>query len=507
MREQPTLLIVDFGSQFTLLIQRSLRDLGFQSKVLAPSAAGNWLEGNQAKGIILSGSDKSVSDGSRLSSKFLEAGVPVLGICYGMHCIAAKYGAEIKRLSQTAEFGPIRIVSKKTDDPLLSGIMDLRTVWASHMDTVISLGPKLVKIAQSESGVCQVIKVKDLNIWGVQFHPEVDHGEIGKDVLLNFANSICKCEKDWIPENEIDRAQAAVRRTNPLKAVIGFSGGVDSTTLASVVSPVLGDRLLAICIDAGHLREGELLQIKNHAKAAGVNLRVISEPDRFISAISRSVDAEDKRRAFRSQYLDVLSEAANEFGASHVIQGTLASDLIESGDGVASHIKTHHNVALEWGKIREVAPFSHLFKSEVRDIAKSMSLPSTVVQRRPFLGPGLFLRIVGAPVSHELLKLVRWADTRVNKILSADPMVYDNISHLVVALICANTTGVKGDARIYGPSVLVRAVTTLDFMTAEPQLFDPHLIHEITASLTQHPEISRVWWDFSPKPPATIELE
>ena len=344
-------------------------------------------------------------------------------------------------------------------------------------------------------------------IWGVQFHPEVTHSEEGKEILLNFLGKISGCQKDWKPAdiiNEIRNKTAGAAKGK--KAIIGFSGGVDSTTLSAVLSAVFQKNLLAVSIDTGALRRNELEEIAGNAKSAGVNLKIVKAAGRFQKVIGKNTHSELKRKRFKKLYGRILEEEAKRFKADFIIQGSLATDLIESGSaGKADLIKSHHNVGLNL-KIKELHPFRNLFKYEVRELARQLRLPDSISGRQPFPGPGLFIRVIGEPPKKEKLEIVRWADGEVTDILKKYKL-YDDISQLIVALDCHRTVGIKGDGRVYAYSVIVRAVKTMDFMTAHGVQFPAHIRKEISSVVTRHPRIVRVFFDETDKPPATTEME
>jgi GMP synthase (glutamine-hydrolysing) len=348
-------------------------------------------------------------------------------------------------------------------------------------------------------------------VFGIQFHPEVVDTKEGKKILQNFL-TIAKCERDWDPINLVRQIESEVleivnKKNDNANVILGVSGGVDSTTLARVLAPVLGERLICVAIDTGGFREGELEELKANTASAGVkNLVIISAADEFIGSISTTIDGEEKRTQFRNIYKRIFEEQIARYNAGFIVQGTLATDIIESGQmGESAMIKTHHNVGLSW-EVEDLHPFRNLFKYEVRELARILELPKAVYERNPFPGPGLFLRVVGTPVSHEKIELVRQADKTVNDIIKKFD-VAKNISQLIVALLGVNSVGVKGDERVYGYSLVVRAVQTADFMTAKGYYFPEEVASEITNSLTKHKDIVRVFFDATPKPPATTEFE
>ncbi len=512
------ILIIDYGSQYTLIIGRILRELGVRSIILPPKKVDKWLASNTPKAIILSGSNYSVHNEdapdlpSSLDISVKENKYLILGICYGMQLLAYKMGGEVERPLSNREYGPAE-VTLDTKHPLFKGIPEKTEVWASHGDTVVSLPVGFSPIASS-SGISAMTD-KENHIMGIQFHPEVTDTKEGKKILQNFLD-LASCVKDWSATDLIFSIQNEVKEilNNKTKetgivqnVILGVSGGVDSTTLASILVPVLKERLICVAIDTGGLREGELEELKINVKSAGVeNLFIIDAKDEFIENISKTIDGEDKRGEFRNVYKRIFEEQIKKYNASFIVQGTLATDIIESGKaGESVMIKTHHNVGLSF-EVEDLHPLRNLFKYEVRELARSMNLPSSIYERNPFPGPGLYLRIVGTPVSLERLELVRQADKTVADIIKKYKTEKE-ISQLVVALLGVNSVGVKGDERVYGYSLAVRAVQTVDFMTAKGYYFKEEIVNEITNALTKHKDIVRVFFDMTPKPPATTEFE
>ncbi len=503
------ILVIDMGSQYTLVIGRTFRELGFRSAVLSPGKAERWLKSNKPRAVILSGGSASVyeENSPRPPKNILRLGVPILGICYGMQWISHKTGGRVVAHHERKEYGEA-VAKFDVKDPLFRGTKPKSIVWASHGDSVEKVPAGFKIIARSEDGkVIEGMASAAEKIWGVQFHPEVTHTKDGKKILINFLERIAKIEKDWQPADIIndirnETAKAAQNR----KAIIGFSGGVDSTALSAVLSPVFQKNLLAVCIDTGGLRRNELEEIKFNAEAAGVKLKIVKAAARLQKSIGKQTHSEIKRKKFKKIYGRILEEEAKRFKADFIVQGSLATDLIESGSaGKADLIKSHHNVGLNL-KVRELHPFRNLFKYEVRELARSLKLPSSISERQPFPGPGLFIRIIGEPPRKDKLDIVRWADGEVTDILKKHK-VYDDVSQLIVALDCQRTVGIKGDGRVYAFSVIVRGVKTLDFMTAEGVQFPAPVRREISAVVTRHKKIVRVFFDETNKPPATTEME
>ena len=509
--QSPKVLVVDLGSQYTQVIARSLRELGYRSAILTSKRAEQWLSQNQADAIILSGGHASVSDeGSpKPPTNIWDLKIPILGICYGMQYMVDHYGGIVKHKRGHAEYGPASI-SLDNRDQLFKGLENREDVWASHGDTVQSLPEGFKAIAGSDSYQNAAIVNHEKKLWGVQFHPEVSHTPKGKVILENFMATIAKITKDWEPEDIIGQIRQETKEDfADKKTIIGFSGGVDSTTLTAILAPVLAENLLAVCIDAGQFRSNELEQIQTTANSIGVQLKIINAQEKLLDNLKGISDAQEKRSVFRDVYKSEFDKAIAEFGAEVIAQGSLATDFIESGAiGGGEVIKTHHNIGLDF-LTEERHPFRNLFKYEVRDLAKELALPDYLVNREPFPGPGLILRVVGADVSKERLDIVRFADATVRGILeSHDLLKSEVLSQLVVYMLAGSpVVGVKGDARVYDAPIVIRALKTVDFMTGTGVQFPAEVRLEMTLALSKHPHISRVLFDETPKPPATTEPE
>lgn len=507
--EQPRVLIVDLGSQYTLVIGRTLRELGFRSIVFSPLRAEKWLAVNRPKAIILSGGSASVYEKNALTvpPAILSAGAPILGICYGMQLLAHMFGGKVTPYRGNKEYGEA-IVNFNPKDKLFFGMEGDNVVWASHGDSVTKLPPGFEAIAYSRgSGNIAAMSCPARKMWGIQFHPEVTHTKRGKDILWQFLAAIGGCEGDWKPKDVIAEIQEEVKQiAGGNKFIIGFSGGVDSSTLSAILSSVLGRNLLAVAIDTGALRLKEIEEIKANARAASVRLKIVRAAGRFQKAIGNTIHAEVKRKRFKKLYGRILEESARDFGADFIVQGSLATDIIESGKvGNAALIKSHHNVGLNLN-ISELHPFCNIFKYEVRDLARVLKLPASISKRQPFPGPGLFIRIRAKPPRPDKLAIVRWADAEVAGILKKHK-IYDDISQLIIGLNCAKAVGIKGDARVYGYVIEVRAVKTSDFMTARGCHFSDEVEAEICGAVTKHPKIVHAAFYPTNKPPATTEFE
>ncbi len=517
--KHPRVLIIDLGSQYTLVIARTLRELGFRSAVLNPHQAERWLKTHELDAIILSGGDASVNDprAPRPPAALWKKRVPVLGICYGMQYMVKHFGGVVAHVREHAEYGPAKIKITK-DTELFKHTAQVQSVWASHGDTPQKLPKGFEAVAAADTYSCAAIQNVSKKLYAVQFHPEVTHTPEGKTILSNFLTNIASCTRDWDAEafkEDIIRGIAA--DTAGKRVIIGFSGGVDSTTLTALIRRAVGaKRVFPVCIDAGQFREGEIAHVKAAAKAAGVTLRIMNVEKEMLNALKKVTDAEQKRGAFREVYKRSFARAVQKIGGEKatlcIAQGTLATDLIESGAGGESvKIKTHHNVGLRFS-VEQIHPLKDLFKYEVRALAESLQLPAAISAREPFPGPGLLLRVNGAPVTKERLDIVRHADSVVRTVLKQYEALLKEegvvVSQLVVSLAAGVLhVGVKGDERVYLAPVVVRAVKTIDFMTAEGVQFPALVRKEITQQLCRHKKIGTVLFNETDKPPATTEPE
>lgn len=515
------ILIVDLGSQYTTLISRQLRGLGVRSIILPPEKVSTWLKENKPKGIILSGGAASIyeDDAPRPPDGVLSDNIPILGICLGMHWLAQRLGGRVESCLAEKEYGAAEMTLCEPDPLFLGLVNDAEiTVWMSHGDSVTAIPSNFRVIGETADRTAAAISWPARSVWGLQFHPEVNHTEHGRAILENFLE-ICSVKRDWIPDDVITRIRREVAAAvgPDENCILAFSGGVDSSTLTAIVAPVLGNRLVCVALDHGGLRAGEATEVTENALAAGCwysrepanrpSFDILGHWKTFLNVVAAAgTDAEAKRRAFRGQYQIDLETLAAEADARILIQGTLAPDIIESGRvGAAATIKTHHNVGMNT-TLRQLHPLAGLFKYEVRDLARNLGLPPSITERKPFPGPGLYCRIIGVPVTAELLELVRWADAEVRGIIAAAD-IEEEFAQLVVALIGVRTVGVKGEGRSYGYAIAVRAVQTSDFMTCRGYQFPPEVRRRIQRALTKHQEITRVWFDENDKPPATVEFE
>lgn len=514
------ILVVDLGGQYTKLISDRLREYcNVRSIILSPKKAEEWLAEHTPKGIILSGgyasaNDKDAPNIDKILSLSLD--VPILGICLGMHLLVKKFGGVVESRIASRGFGECYLHFENIKDPLFEGVSRDKShgeiVWMSHGDSVEQV-PEGFDVSVPYYAGYAAFASEKRKIWALQFHPEVKETECGEQIFKNFA-MICGAMPDWKPSDVISEIQeyVASEMPNDGRCVLAYSGGVDSSVLLKILQPVLGSRIIPVTIDAGNLRRGETEEILENAMRIGYIPRWLDCKERFFRALKEINNPRRKREMFGRHYAGVLDDFAREQGIKSLLQGTLAPDKIESARvGEADIIKLHHNLAeidrtsdIE-NYLKLVHPLGDLFKYEVRDIARFLGLQSSIADREPFPGPGLFIRTVGE-VTQERVKIIRWADYRVREIIKG-AQAEKELSQLVVALFGILTTGVKGDKGVLGYPIVIRAVRTFDFMTAYGYEISPDLRKEIKVELTKHNDIVRVLFDETDKPCATIEFE
>jgi len=512
------ILILDFGSQYTMLIARRVRELHVYCEIHPFDAGMDFVRGFAPAGIILSGGPSSVYDpgAPRVPRELLEMGVPVLGICYGMQLIADLLGGRVGR-SDDREYG-IANIRGQWGSPLFLGIEEFRhdmeiPVWMSHGDRIEELPNGFSSIACSASSPVAAMSNHEGTIFGVQFHPEVVHTPRGTEILSNFLFRVCGLSPDWTMHSFVESSVQKIReRTGSEGVVLGLSGGVDSSVAAVLLHKAIGDRLTCIFVDNGLLRSGEAEEVvRTFRDTIGLRLESIDASGRFLDALADVEDPERKRKIIGETFVRVFEEAARKIpGVTFLGQGTLYPDVIESVSfkGPSAVIKSHHNVGglPESMHLKLIEPLRELFKDEVRELGRELGVPSRVLDRQPFPGPGLAVRIIG-PVTAERLRILRAADAIVDEEIRGAGL-YESIWQSFAVLLPIKTVGVMGDFRTYENVAAVRAVHSRDGMTADWVRLPYDLLQRISSRIINEVKgINRVVYDISSKPPGTIEWE
>jgi GMP synthase (glutamine-hydrolysing) len=516
------ILILDFGSQYTQLIARRIREAGVYCELRNPEISEAEIREFNPKGIILSGGpDSTIGDEAPSAPQCVfELGLPVLGICYGMQTMASQLGGQVESSSHR-EFGYAQIRARGHSQ-LLRDIEDHTTeqgwgmldVWMSHGDRVAGLPDGFKVIASTDSAPIAGMADEDRHFYGVQFHPEVTHTTQGQRIIERFLVEICQCDTLWTAANIIEDHIASVReQVGDDEVLLGLSGGVDSSVVAALLHKAIGDQLTCVFVDNGLLRENEGDQVMAmFAKHMGIRVIRVDAEDRFLDALAGVDDPEKKRKIIGNMFIDVFDEEAAKLSSVNwLAQGTIYPDVIESAaakTGKAQVIKTHHNVGglPEHMKLKLIEPLRELFKDEVRKLGVELGLPSDMVYRHPFPGPGLGVRILGE-VKKEYADLLRKADNIFIQELRAHDL-YDKISQAFAVFLPVKSVGVMGDGRRYDYVVSLRAVETIDFMTARWAHLPYEFLDLVSRRIINETAgISRVTYDISGKPPATIEWE
>ena len=511
-----TILVLDFGSQYTQLIARRLRELSVYSEIVPFNTAVETLREKSPVGIILSGGPKSVSEAGapKCAPELFELGTPVLGICYGMQLMTDVLGGEVRRSGQR-EFGHanVRVTGNGTPPKLFTQVPSELRVWASHGDDVNAVPPGFSVAATSATAPIAAMEAPDRDLYALLFHPEVAHTDHGLAILRNFAYGVCGCIGDWTIASFIEEATERIKLHVGLgKVVCGLSAGVDSTVAAMLIHRAIGDRLACIFVDNGLLRYDEAKQIvKRFTDKMRLPLDFVDASDIFLERLAGVTDPETKRKIIGATFIDVFEKRANELGGfDFLAQGTLYPDVIESASvhGPAVVIKSHHNVGglPERMHFKLVEPLRDLFKDEVRRVGRDLGLDSEFVVRQPFPGPGLAVRLLGE-ITKERLDLLRLADKIVAEEIRKAGW-YERLWQSFAVLLPVQSVGVMGDARTYEFTVAIRAVESLDGMTADWARLPHDLLATISSRIVNEVRgINRVVYDISSKPPSTIEWE
>ncbi|MFP4056299.1 MAG: glutamine-hydrolyzing GMP synthase [Candidatus Brocadiia bacterium] len=506
-------LILDFGSQYSQLIARRVREQKVYCQLEPCSISLEAVRELEPRGVILSGGPSSVwtAEAPSCDPRLFDLGVPVLGICYGMQLMARLIGGEVEA-GDSGEYGPATI-EMVDNDALFQGCEATEPVWMSHGDRVSRLPEGAVVSARTPSlGIAAFCEPRR-RLYGVQFHPEVSHTPRGERMLGNFLFRICQCGGDWTMSSFVDEATRAIRqRVGTERVVCGLSGGIDSTVVASLVHRAVGDQLTCILVDTGLLRAGEADEVVAQAREMGLRVDVVGASERFLGRLRGVSDPEEKRLIIGDEFVRVFTEEAERVGGARFLaQGTLFPDVIESRSafgGPSARIKSHHNVGgmPSWSKFELLEPLRELFKDEVRRLAEELDLPREIRNRQPFPGPGLAVRIVGE-VTPSGLGMLRRADAIVDEEMRAWEG-YGDIWQSFAVLLPVRSVGVMGDARTYDFAVALRIVTSRDGMTADWARLPPELLARISSRIINEAEgVNRVLYDISSKPPSTIEWE
>jgi GMP synthase (glutamine-hydrolysing) len=507
--------VIDFGSQYSQLIVRRVREARVYSQLIPHDAPEEEIRELRPKGFILSGGPASVygEEAPGLPAYVLRSGLPVLGICYGMQLLAAELGGRVSR-AEKREYGLAELQVSDLASPLFSGVPFSQPVWMSHGDSIERLPSGFRALAYTANSPLAAMADPDRRFYGLQFHPEVSHTRYGAQIISNFVHTVCGCQETWTPQSFVQRSAAHIRDlVGGAKVICALSGGVDSTVTAALVQKAIGDQLTCVFVDHGLLRKGEVERNKDVFRRY-LSLRVIyvDARTRFLERLSGVSDPETKRRIIGEEFIRAFEQEAADLGPiQYLAQGTLYPDVIESagiGRGGAARIKAHHNVG---GLPSHMAfsllePLRYLFKDEVRQVGLELGLPEDVVYRHPFPGPGLAVRIVGE-VTAERLEIVRAADAIVvDEVRRA--FLYRDIWQCFAVLTPIKSVGVMGDQRTYDNVVAVRAVSSEDGMTADWFPMSPEVLSRISTRIVNEvPGVNRVVYDVTSKPPSTIEWE
>ncbi len=512
MKEHEVVVVMDFGAQYNQLIARRIREAGVFSILVPCNMPLEEIRALNPKAIILSGGPASVysPNAPRVDSGIFKANIPILGICYGMQIMIHQLGGRVDRATKR-EYGPAYL-EVTTPSPLFAGVKKGMEVWMSHGDHVQTIPAGFKILARTENSAIAAVGHEEKNIFAVQFHPEVTHTPRGMEIFRNFLYEIAGCRGDWTDASFVEEKTQEIAETVGDKALVcGLSGGVDSAVAARLVQRAVGKKLYCIFVNHGLLREGEAEEVKSvFQEELGENFIYVAAQDRFLQKLKGITDPEEKRRVIGHEFIAVFEEEAQKIpDVKYLVQGTVYSDVIESGLGIAARIKSHHNVGglPETMKFELIEPLRELFKDEVKRIGKLLGLPDSLLWRQPFPGPGLAVRIIGE-VNEKNLKIVRLADKIVRDEIKEGGLEKEIWQAFAVLPTTLRSVGVMGDGRTYAYPVVVRAVTSEDAMTASWAYLSQELLQRISRRITNEiDDVNRVLYDITSKPPATIEWE
>ena len=507
------ILVLDFGGQYDQLIARRVRELHVYAEIRSyRKITLKEIIAEGYKGIFFTGGPHSVygENAPGFDPGILDAGIPVLGICYGMQLMAYLSGGEVSPSKDAGEYGKTELIAK--ENVLFKDMPQISVCWMSHTDHVSGIPEGFENIGETVNCPCAAMADEKRKLYGVQFHPEVTHTTFGKTIISNFVFEICKCSADWQMDDFInEQVRKYQNELKGKKVLLGLSGGVDSSVAAVLLNKAIGKDLVCVFVDHGLLRKNEADMVENtFRKTFDLNLVRVDATERFLTKLQGVSDPETKRKIIGSEFIAVFEEEAGKLGKIDILaQGTIYPDIIESGKGDSAVIKSHHNVGglpeiMSFEKI--VEPLKDLFKDEVREVGLKLNIPQSLVYRQPFPGPGLAVRVLGE-ITKEKLDLLREADA-----IFTEEVANFNLQNLTdqyfAVLTSSRSVGVKGDARIYGYTIALRAVKTDDFMTAEWSRLPFELLETVSNRITNEVAgISRVVYDITSKPPGTVEWE
>ncbi|MDP4103922.1 MAG: glutamine-hydrolyzing GMP synthase [Bacillota bacterium] len=509
--KQEMIVVLDFGSQYNQLITRRIREFGVYSELHPHTITAEEIKKLNPKGIIFSGGPNSVYDENsfRCDEKIFEMGLPIFGICYGMQLMTLYYGGKVEK-AKNREYGKA-VLSIQNQSALFEGLPTEQTVWMSHGDLVVEAPAGFVVDGTNPSCPIAAMSDQERNLYAVQFHPEVRHTVYGNDLLKNFVFQVCGCKGDWSMENFIEMEMEKIRQTvGDKKVLCALSGGVDSSVVAVLIHKAIGDQLTCIFVDHGLLRKYEADSVmKTFSEGFHMNVIKVDAQERFLSKLEGVADPEKKRKIIGNEFIYVFDDEATKLeGIEFLAQGTLYTDIIESGTATAQTIKSHHNVGglPEDMQFKLIEPLNTLFKDEVRALGTELGIPDEIVWRQPFPGPGLGIRVLGA-ISEDKLEIVRESDWILREEIKNAGLDRDIWQYFTV-LPDIRSVGVMGDARTYDYTIGIRAVTSIDGMTSDWARIPWEVLEKISTRIVNEvSHVNRVVYDITSKPPATIEWE
>lgn len=511
LQGQEKIVVLDFGSQYNQLITRRIREFGVYSELHPHTITAEEIKGMNAKGIIFSGGPNSVYDDNsfRVDEAIFELGLPILGICYGMQLMTVHFNGKVEAAKQR-EYGKASI-QVQNETRLFKGLPQEQVVWMSHGDLVVEAPKGFTVDATSPSCPISAMSDEERKLYAVQFHPEVQHSQYGNELLHQFVFQVCKAEANWSMENFIEMEMEKIRQTvGDKKVLCALSGGVDSSVVAVLIHKAIGDQLTCIFVDHGLLRKGEADSVmKTFADGFRMNVIKVDAKERFLSKLEGVSDPEKKRKIIGNEFIYVFDDEATKLeGIDYLAQGTLYTDIIESGTATAQTIKSHHNVGglPEDMQFELIEPLNTLFKDEVRALGTELGIPDEIVWRQPFPGPGLGIRVLGE-ITEDKLEIVRESDWILREEIRKAGLERDVWQYFTV-LPNIRSVGVMGDARTYDHTIGIRAVTSIDGMTSDWARIPYDVLEKISSRIVNEvPHVNRVVYDITSKPPATIEWE